>query len=88
MPSRACSLPPRRGGTSEEIGPPPVTMLQSMALTGAVSLRAGEAPSVICTDVLSTKNTLFSQGNLTAILISNSSGTVTTSAAAATPSAH
>jgi hypothetical protein len=47
-----------------------------MALTGAVSLLAGETPSVTCTDGLGTKNTEFSQGNLTAILISKSSGTV------------
>jgi hypothetical protein len=76
------------GGTSEKIGPPPNDMFQNMALTGAVSLRAGEVPSVICTEEVAAKRTEFIQGNLTAILISNSSGTVTTSAATATPSAH
>jgi len=63
-------------GTSQRIGLAPAITFQSMSLTGAVSLLAGETPSVTCTDGLGTKNTEFSQGNLTAILISRSSGTV------------
>jgi len=82
-----CQLAPAPPeGTSQKIGLPPVTMFQSMALTGAVSLLAGEAPSVICTDSLFTKNTQFTQGNLTAVLISKSSGTVASAAAAAAAS--
>jgi hypothetical protein len=50
-----------------------------MALTGAMSLSAGQVPTVVCADARSTKDTRFFEGNLNAILISKSSGAVTSS---------
>jgi hypothetical protein len=68
--------------TTQQIGPPTNLTFESMSLTGAVSLNAGQQVTVICTDSSSNTSTSFGEGNLNAILISSSSGAVSSSAKA------
>jgi hypothetical protein len=57
--------------------------LMDLSLTGAVSLQAGQRPSVSCNDSNPNRNarTFFFQGNLNAILIGKSSGDITSATA-------
>jgi hypothetical protein len=68
-----CSFSPASSESSaEEIGPAPNTAFQSMSLTGEVSLTAGQSPSITCIDANSNTTTQTGEGDLNAVLISNS----------------
>lgn len=68
-----CSFSPGSSESSaEEIGPAPSTEFQSMALNGEVSLNAGQSPSITCIDANSNTTTQTGEGDLNAVLISNS----------------
>jgi hypothetical protein len=47
-------------------------MFESMSLNGAVSLNAGQAPSINCIDANSNSTTQTGEGDLNAVLISSS----------------
>jgi hypothetical protein len=60
--------------TVEQVESPTVTSYENMALTGAVSLSAGQEVTVACSNLATTtSNTAFAEGDLNAVLISNTS---------------
>jgi hypothetical protein len=60
--------------TVEQVGSPTVTSYENMALTGAVSLSAGQEVTVTCSNLATTNSdTAFAEGDLNAVLISNTS---------------
>jgi hypothetical protein len=68
-----CSFSPGSSESSaEEIGPSPNTAFQSMSLNGEASLSAGQSPSINCIDASSNSTTQTGEGDLNAVLISNS----------------
>ena len=77
-----CSFSPQASEpTNEEIGPATAVMFESMSLNGEISLNAGQSPSIVCIDANSNPTTQTGEGDLNAVLISNStvgSGTATT----------
>ena len=76
-----CSFSPQSSEpTNEEIGPATAVMFESMSLNGEISLNAGQSPSIVCIDANSNPTTQTGEGDLNAVLISNStvgSGTAT-----------
>jgi hypothetical protein len=71
----ACEFINQVAATTQQIGPVAADTFESMSLTGAVNLNAGEAPAVICVDSNSSSVTQFGEGDLNGILISSSNGT-------------
>jgi hypothetical protein len=70
----ACEFINQVAATTQQIGPVAANTFESMSLTGAVNLNAGEAPAVICVDSNSSTVTQFGEGDLNGILISSSNG--------------
>jgi hypothetical protein len=57
----------------QEIEAPTVTEFENMSMTGAISLNAGQEVTVLCDNLAeSTSVTSFSEGDLNAVLITNS----------------
>jgi hypothetical protein len=68
-----CSFSPQASEpTNEEIGPAPNTMFESMSMNGEISLSAGQSPSITCIDANSNSTTQTGEGDLSAVLINNS----------------
>jgi hypothetical protein len=60
--------------TIEQVESPTVTSYENLALTGAVSLNAGQQLTVTCNNLATTtSDTAFAEGDLNAVLISNTS---------------
>jgi hypothetical protein len=74
----ACQFAPSSAeSTAEQVEAPTVTSYEDMALNGAVSLSAGQHVTVVCGNLAtSTSITAFAEGDLNAVLISNSGGPV------------
>jgi hypothetical protein len=68
--------------TTQQIGPAVNNTFENMALNGAVALTAGDHVIVICIDANSDATTQFGEGDLNAVLISNSTGAVSSGAKA------
>jgi hypothetical protein len=65
--------PTSAGSTGEEIEATTVTEFENMSLTGAVALSAGQDVTVLCNNLAeSTSVTSFAEGDLNAVLITNS----------------
>jgi hypothetical protein len=71
-------------GTHVLVDGGPGAAVTVLSLTGAVSLNAGDTPTVICSDANSNHTTQMGEGNLSAVLVSSSKGT----SAAAQPSSR
>jgi hypothetical protein len=81
----ACQFfPDPTEGSTQNIGPVSNSTFETMTLNGAVSLSAGQDVTIICINGNSSgNNTLtvkLAQGNLNAVLVSKSSGAVSSSA--------
>jgi hypothetical protein len=72
--SVACSFEPASAeSTVEEIEAPTVTEIENMSLTGAVTLSAGQEVTVLCSNLATSISvTSFWEGDLNAVLITNS----------------
>jgi hypothetical protein len=68
-----CQLTPSSlESTIEQVESPTVTSYENMAVTGAVSLSAGQEVTVSCDNLATTtSNTAYAEGDLNAVLISN-----------------
>ena len=59
-----------------QFGPPSASTTAALPVNGALSLSAGQAPSIICIDANSNQNTAFLEGSINATLISSSNAAV------------
>jgi hypothetical protein len=79
----ACEFSPGPEGTTQEVGPASSHTFVSMAMNGAVPLKAGQDVTIICingnSNGTATQTVKLAQGNLNAVLVSKSSGDVTSS---------
>jgi hypothetical protein len=67
-----CGFPNSTESTAQEVGPAPAQMFASMSLNGAVSLTAGQAPTITCINANVGSSTQTGEGDISAILIDNS----------------
>jgi hypothetical protein len=74
----ACFLAPGPVLSRVQLIDPPLTEVASLSLTGAVTLAAGQSPSVKCQDTQEEADTQMLQGDLNAVLVSNSASGVST----------
>jgi hypothetical protein len=79
----ACFLAPGPGLSRVQIADPPLTETASLSLTGAVSLDAGQSPSIKCQGSQQNPDTIMLQGDLNAVLVSNSTSGVSTGGSSA-----
>jgi Collagen triple helix repeat (20 copies) len=81
-----CAAPGGLSADLAETGPVPGTSYQALSVTDVVMLTAGQAPSIACASVNTGSHTAFYNGVMTAVLISNSTGTgASVSGSRATP---
>jgi hypothetical protein len=72
----ACAASPdQTEPMTAQFGPPSATISVPLGLNGALSLSAGQAPSVICIDANSNASTEFLEGAMSATLINSSNAT-------------
>lgn len=69
----ACAAVPNQiEAQTAQFGAPSAAITTPLAVNGALSLSAGQAPSIICIDANSNQNTAFLAGSMNATLISSS----------------
>jgi len=74
----ACAaIPDQTEPETAQFGPPSATITYALPVNGALSLAAGQAPSIECIDANSNQNTTFLEGSLSATLISSSNAAAT-----------
>jgi hypothetical protein len=61
-------------GAFATVGPVPNQTYETLPLSAAISLQAGQAPEVECTGYTANNNTSFYDGGITSILITNATG--------------
>jgi hypothetical protein len=72
----ACAaVPDQTEPMTAQFGPSSATISTPLALGGALSLAAGQTPSVICIDANSNASTEFLEGSMSATLINSSNAT-------------
>jgi hypothetical protein len=74
----ACFFAPGPFLSRVQLIDPPLTEVASLSLTGAVSLDAGQSPSIKCQGSQENPDTMMLQGDLNAALVSNSTSGVST----------